>query len=85
MTAESLIKLKIKRFDWVKASRGLVSDAPKKTMPTIVVIQSAVPIRMSVVQNRTALLTMFNRRFLCSLNLIGETVSYAFSMLICTN
>jgi len=59
MTAESFTKLKMNMFDCVNpASRGLVSVAPKKTMPMIVVIQSMVPIRMSVVQNKTSRLTM---------------------------
>ena len=59
MSTESFTTLKISMFDCVNpASRGLVSVAPKKTMPMIVVSQSIVPIRMSVVQNKTSFLTM---------------------------
>ena len=48
----------ISMFDCVNpASRGLVSVAPKKTIPMMVVSQSIVPIRMSVVQNKTSFLT----------------------------
>ena len=58
MTAESFTALKISMFDCVNpASRGLVSVAPKKTTPMVVVSQSIVPIRMSVVQNKTSFLT----------------------------
>ncbi len=58
MTADSFMRLKISMFVCVNpASSGLVSEAPKKTMPMRVVSQSAVPTRMIVVQNRIALLT----------------------------
>ena len=61
MTAESFTALKISMFDCVNPpSRGLVSVAPKKTIPMIVVSQSIVPIRMSVVQNKTSFLTMIH-------------------------
>ena len=53
--------LKINKFDCVNpASRGLVSVAPKKTTPTMVVSQSIVPMRTSVVQNKTSRLTMLH-------------------------
>jgi len=67
MTAESLTALKISMFDCVNpASRGLVSVAPKKTTPMVVVSQSIVPIRMSVVQNKTSFLTTLLPLFLAS-------------------
>lgn len=59
MTAVSFTALKMSMFVWVNpASSGLLSVAPKKMTPMMVVSQSMVPIRMSVVQNKIALFTM---------------------------
>ena len=61
MTAKSFTVLKINIFDWVNpASSGLVSVAPYKHTPTIVVSQSIVPIRTSVVQNKISRLTILH-------------------------
>ena len=59
MMAVSFMALKRRMFVWVRlAIRGLVSVAPKNAIPISVVSQSKVPMRMSVVQNMTSLLTI---------------------------
>ena len=68
MMALSFTALKRSMFDCVSPlRRGLVSVAPKKTVPMIVVSQSAVPMRIRVMQNNTSLFTMFSLPFSLSL------------------
>ena len=81
ITANSFTVLKSARLELTRPmSIGLVSCAPKKVTPTIVVNQSEIPISSRAEKNRRSFFIMDGHQFLFTIH-NSETPTYPFTML----